>query len=73
MFFTSPFSAAAMEMARANKMDSTVPWVLTIASSPVMAIKQWINVIQLVKASKWLTEGDKKDRKNAGLGRKKRT
>jgi len=38
-----------------------------------MAIKQWINVIQLVKASKWLAEGDKKDRKNAGLGRKKRT
>lgn len=56
-----------MEMARANKMDSTVPWVLTIISAPVMGFKQWVNVIQLVKASKWLAEGDRKDRKKAGL------
>ena len=67
LLFPSPFSAAAMEMARANKMDSTVPWVLTIVSAPVMAFKQWVNVIQLVKASKWLAEGDRKDRKKAGL------
>ena len=59
-----------MEMARANKMDSTVPWILTIASSPVMAFKQWVNVIQLVKASKWLAEGDRRDRKKAGLGKR---
>lgn len=68
LLFPSPFSAAAMEMARANKMDSTVPWILTILSSPVMAFKQWVNVIQLVKASKWLAEGDRKERKKAGLG-----
>ncbi|KAF7194101.1 CDP-diacylglycerol--inositol 3-phosphatidyltransferase [Pseudocercospora fuligena] len=71
LLFPSPFSAAAMEMARANKMDSTVPWVLTIASAPVMLFKQWVNIIQLVKASKWLAEGDRKDRKKLGLPRKR--
>lgn len=60
-----------MELARANKMDSTVPWVLTIASAPVMLFKQWVNIIQLVKASKWLAEGDRKDRKKLGLPRKR--
>jgi CDP-diacylglycerol--inositol 3-phosphatidyltransferase len=69
MFFTSPFSAGAMEMARANKMDSTVPWVLAVASFPVMAGKQWINVVQMVKASKWLAEGDREMRRKAGLPR----
>ena len=57
-----------MEMARANKMDSTVPWIVAAISFPVMAGKQIINVIQFVKASKWLAEGDiakrKADRKN---------
>jgi CDP-diacylglycerol--inositol 3-phosphatidyltransferase len=70
MFFANPFSAAAMEMARANKMDSFVPWVLTVGSSPVMLFKQWVNVVQLVKASKWLAEGDRRDRKRMGLPRK---
>jgi CDP-diacylglycerol--inositol 3-phosphatidyltransferase len=69
MFFTSPFSAGAMEMARANKMDSTVPWILAVASFPVMAGKQWINVVQMVKASKWLAEGDREMRRKAGLPR----
>ena len=72
LLFPSPFSAAAMEMARANKMDSTVPWILTVASTPVMLFKQWVNIIQLVKASKWLAEGDRRDRKRAGLGPKAR-
>ena len=49
-------------MARANKMDSMVPWILTLGSAPVMAIKQWINVLQLVKASQWLAEGDRRER-----------
>lgn len=49
-------------------MDSTVPWILTIASSPVMVFKQWVNCVQLVKASEWLAEGDRRDRKKAGLG-----
>ena len=72
LLFPSPFSAAAMEMARANKMDSMVPWILTLASSPIMLFKQWVNVVQLVKASKWLAEGDRRDRKRAGLGLKAR-
>lgn len=65
--FANPWSAAALEMARANKMDSTVPWILAGISAPVMAGKQFINVVQLVKASKWLAEGDRAARKKAGL------
>lgn len=65
LLFPSPFSAAAMEMARANKMDSTVPWILTLVSAPVMVLKQYINIVQLVKASKWLAEGDRKMRLQA--------
>ena len=57
-----------MEMARANKMDSTVPWVLTAVSTPVMLFKQYVNCVQLVNGSRWLAEGDRKDRKKAGFG-----
>ncbi|KAK7517499.1 CDP-alcohol phosphatidyltransferase-domain-containing protein [Phyllosticta citriasiana] len=71
MLFTSPWSAGAMELARANKMDSTVPWILAAISFPVMAGKQFINVVQLVKASKWLAEGDRAERKKLGLPKKK--
>jgi CDP-diacylglycerol--inositol 3-phosphatidyltransferase len=70
MLFTSPWSAGAMEMARANKMDSTVPWILAVISFPVMFGKQVINVVQLVKASKWLAEGDRLERKRQGLPRR---
>jgi CDP-diacylglycerol--inositol 3-phosphatidyltransferase len=69
MFFTSPWSAGAMEMARANKMDSTVPWILTLTSAPIMALKQYINIVQMVKASQWLAEGDREARRQAGLPR----
>jgi len=51
-------------------MDSTVPWIIAGISLPVMAIKQWINVVQLVKASRWLAEGDVEMRRAAGLPRK---
>ncbi|KAJ9655175.1 phosphatidylinositol synthase 1 (CDP-alcohol phosphatidyltransferase1) [Coniosporium apollinis] len=71
VLFTSPWSAGAMEMARANKMDSTVPWILAAISFPVMAGKQFINVVQLVKASRWLAEGDISERKKLGLPKKK--
>ena len=60
-----------MEMARANKMSSTVPWILTIACSPIMAFKQYVNVVQLVGASQWLAEGDRKERKKAELDKKR--
>lgn len=52
-------------------MDSTVPWILAIVSSPIMLGKQWINVVQLIKASRWLAEGDRAERKKQGLPRKK--
>ncbi|KNG84783.1 CDP-diacylglycerol-inositol 3-phosphatidyltransferase PIS [Aspergillus nomiae NRRL 13137] len=61
--FASPWSAGALEMARANKIDSTWPWIITGISAPVMALKQIINVVQLVKASNWLVEGDIANRK----------
>lgn len=57
-------------MARANKMDSTVPWICMAVSAPIMAAKQYINIVQMVKASKWLAEGDRAARKAAGLPRK---
>ncbi|GAB7348799.1 hypothetical protein MBLNU459_g7519t1 [Dothideomycetes sp. NU459] len=69
--FASPWSAGAMEMARANKMDSFVPWTLTIISFPVMAFKQVVNVIQIYNASKWLAEGDIAERERQGLPAKK--
>ena len=53
-------------------MDSTLPWILAAVSSPVMAAKQILNVVQLVKASNWLAEGDIKTRKEQGLPRKKK-
>ncbi|KAI9690194.1 MAG: CDP-diacylglycerol-inositol 3-phosphatidyltransferase [Bathelium mastoideum] len=70
--FMHPWSAGAMELARANKLDSTVPWILAGISFPVMAGKQIINVIQLVKASRWLAEGDRAERKKLGLSRTKK-
>ena len=54
-------------------MDSTVPWIIAGVSFPIMAAKQIINVIQLVKASKWLAEVDVQQRKLQGLPRKKKT
>lgn len=67
LLFANPWSAGALEMARANKMDSTVPWVLAAISSPVMLGKQVMNVIQLINASRWLGEGDRAARKKAGI------
>jgi len=61
-------------MARANKMDSTVPWIVVGVSAPVMLGKQIINVIQMVKASRWLAEGDVAKRRAAAVkqaGKKK--
>ncbi|KAL6698881.1 CDP-alcohol phosphatidyltransferase domain-containing protein [Trichoderma pleuroticola] len=70
--FPDPFSAAALEIARANKMDSTLPWIITGVSFPIMLAKQIINVVQLVKASRWLAEVDIKSRKAKGLHKKAR-
>jgi CDP-diacylglycerol--inositol 3-phosphatidyltransferase len=61
-----------MELARANKMDSKGPWIIAGVSAPVMALKQCLNVLQLVKASKWLAEGDIRTRRAQGLPKKRR-
>ncbi len=53
-------------------MDSTLPWILAAVSSPVMAAKQILNVVQLIKASKWLAEGDMKTRREHGLPKKRK-
>ncbi|EPE35023.1 hypothetical protein GLAREA_10718 [Glarea lozoyensis ATCC 20868] len=63
--WTTPWSAGAMEMARSNKIDSRVPWVALCISSVFMLFKQYVNVIQLVEASKWLAEGDARRRKTS--------
>lgn len=69
--FANPYSPAALELARANKMDSFWPWVIAGISFPIMFFKQFVNVVQIVKASKWLAEGDIAMRKAKGLPRKK--
>ncbi|KAI9735032.1 MAG: CDP-diacylglycerol-inositol 3-phosphatidyltransferase [Claussenomyces sp. TS43310] len=67
--FANPYSAGALELARANKMDSFWPWVIAGVSCPVMFGKQILNVVQLVKASRWLALGDRAARRAAGLPR----
>lgn len=54
-------------------MDSFWPWVVAGVSFPVMAAKQLLNVVQLVKACRWLAEGDVQLRRENGLPRKKKT
>ena len=70
--FLNPWSAGALEAARANKLDSTVPWILAGLSAPVCAGKQIINVLQLVKASRWLAEGDVETRRQSATPVRKR-
>jgi CDP-diacylglycerol--inositol 3-phosphatidyltransferase len=50
-----------------------VPWILASISFPVMALKQIINVVQLVKASQRLAELDRKARNAKGLPKKKKS
>ena len=61
-----------MELGRANKMDSFWPWVFVGVSFPGMAAKQFLNVVQLVKASNWLAEGDMEQRRAQGLPQKRK-
>ncbi|KAL3481975.1 CDP-alcohol phosphatidyltransferase-domain-containing protein [Aspergillus californicus] len=68
--FASPWSAGALELARANKIDSFWPWAITAVSFPIMAFKQFVNVVQLVKASNWLVEGDLTSRRKARSAKK---
>ncbi|KAG0644188.1 CDP-alcohol phosphatidyltransferase-domain-containing protein [Tuber brumale] len=41
------------------------PWVVAIATFPICAAKQWINVVQMVKAAVSLAEGDTEQRRKA--------
>lgn len=61
---------ACWNTANPSAQDSTVPWILASISFPVMALKQIINVVQLVKASQRLAEADRKARTAKGLPRK---
>jgi CDP-diacylglycerol--inositol 3-phosphatidyltransferase len=56
---------------RANKLDSTVPWILAAISFPIMFGKQVINIVQLVKASRWLAEGDAVERMKKRAAKKR--
>lgn len=56
--FANPWSAGALEVARANKMDSTVPWIIAAVSCPFFILKNVLNVIQLISACRWLAQGD---------------
>lgn len=47
-------------------MDDQVPWTLLFVSCGFMLFKQYINIVQLVEACKWLMEGDLEMRKRAG-------
>ena len=69
--FPNPYSPAALELARANKMDSSIPWAIVIISLPIMAGKQFLNAVQLVKACKRIAETDVAARRAQGLPRKK--
>lgn len=55
----------------ANKLNETVPWCLLYVSTPVMLFKQYVNMIQLIEASKWLVQGDNEMRRNARLAQKR--
>lgn len=56
--FPDLYSSAALEMARANKLDGYWPNMIAMVCFPFMALKQVINVIQLVQASQRLARVD---------------
>lgn len=56
----------------ANKVDDTIPWILLYASSLFMLFKQYVNVVQLLEASKLLVQGDIAMRKKARRAESKR-
>lgn len=54
----------------ANKISSSAPWFILAVSSSFMLFKQYVNVIQLVEASRWLAQGDVETRRTRLLQRK---
>jgi hypothetical protein len=55
----------------ANKIDSSVPWLMPTLLSLFMLFKEYVNGIQLVETSRWLAQGDVKMRTDARLLREK--
>ncbi|EAW20216.1 CDP-alcohol phosphatidyltransferase family protein [Aspergillus fischeri NRRL 181] len=49
----------------------SMPWLWLTLSSPLMLFKQYVNVVQLVEASRWLARGDVEMRRDARLLRAK--
>ena len=45
--------------------NHTWPWIVAAATFPICAAKQWINVVQMVKAAITLAEGDVEMRRKA--------
>ncbi|KAL4935570.1 hypothetical protein BDV06DRAFT_217329 [Aspergillus oleicola] len=52
------WSAAAMEMARANKISASWPRILFYSTLPFMLFKQYVNVLQIIQASRRIVQGD---------------
>ena len=41
------------------------PWIVAMVTFPICAAKQWINVVQMVKAAVSLAEGDLEQRRKS--------
>ncbi|KAL3482214.1 CDP-alcohol phosphatidyltransferase-domain-containing protein [Aspergillus californicus] len=68
----SAWSAGAMETARANKICSSWPRLLFYASLPFMLFKQYVNVLQLIQASKRLVQADINARRQSRAWRRRK-
>jgi len=49
------------------------PYLLAFITFPICALKNWINVIQMVNAAKALSEVDKEDRRKDALAKSKKS
>ena len=49
------------------------PYLLAFITFPICALKNWINVIQMVNAAKALSEVDKEDRRKEALAKSKKS
>jgi hypothetical protein len=49
------------------------PYLLAFITFPICALKNWINVIQMINAAKALSEVDREDRRKEALAKPKRS
>lgn len=61
IFFLAIYLLSFPEFAESHKW----PWVVAIATSPICVAKQYINVLQMVKAAVRLAEADVELRRKA--------